>query len=197
MSRISTRTMIYALLLSAVMHGFVLFDYAADETVVDASETQSATVQVELMPHVAAAPVEKIASHHVATQQKAHAGTATESEQIVESSDVEAEALAAQPKSTNNSNHEQFVSLLHQAIDKHKRYPYQAKRQRREGLVKLQFVVHPDGQVTNVSVVESSRFDALDNAARDAVNAISPFQLAENYINEQKIYDVDIAFRLN
>jgi TonB family protein len=103
----------------------------------------------------------------------------------------------AQTVSVNNSNHEQFVSLLHQAIDKHKHYPYQAQRQHREGLVKLQFVVHPDGQVTNVSVVESSRFDALDNAARDAVNAISPFQLAENYINEQKIYDVDIAFRLN
>jgi len=186
-----------ALVLSGLVHGLLLFHYAADDEVVDASETQSATVQVELMPHVAAAPVEKIAPHHVATQQEVHASTVAESEPFEKSSDAEAEELAAQPVSTNNSNHKQFVSLLHQAIDKHKHYPNQAKRQHREGLVKLQFVVHPDGQVTDVSVVESSRFDALDEAARDAVNAISPFQLAENYINEQKIYDVDIDFRLN
>ena len=116
---------------------------------------------------------------------------------VGDEADVVAELERQSEIAVSSNGSEQLLSLLHQAIDKHKRYPYQARRQRREGLVKLQFVVHPNGQVTNVSVVQSSRFDALDDAARDAVNAISPFQLAANYIYEQHIYDVDIDFRLN
>jgi protein TonB len=87
--------------------------------------------------------------------------------------------------------------FVYQAINREKRYPYLARRQRREGLVKLNFTMHPDGQVTDIAIVQSSRFSILDNAARQAVQAISPFQLAAEYLDAQHSYNVDIDFRLN
>lgn len=187
-----------ALVLSGLVHGLLLFRYAADEVVAVEGESQSAVVQVELMPHMVTAPARKISRPAAVVHHEVMADAMIESDQVADV--APAEDIVEQREQmalVRNSNHEQFVSLLHQAIDKHKRYPYQAQRQRREGMVKLQFVVHPDGQVTDVSVVESSRFDVLDEAARKAVNAISPFQLAANFIYEQHMYDVDIDFRLN
>jgi TonB family protein len=195
MAMIRNNSLFLALVLSGLVHGLLLH-YSAEDAVVDASEIQSATVQVELMQHVVTAPVVK-QQPQTSMRNEVVADVDGSSTQVDEPSVAGSEELPVQVAVANDNNHQQFASLLHQAIDKHKRYPYQAKRQHRAGLVKLQFVVHPDGQVTDVSVVESSRFDVLDEAARDAVNAISPFQLAENYINEQKSYDVDIDFRLN
>ena len=92
---------------------------------------------------------------------------------------------------------DQLRRFVYEAINREKRYPYMAQRQRREGLVKLNFVMHPDGKVTNIAVVQSSRFAILDNAAKRAVEAISPFQLAAEYLQVQHNYNVDIDFRLN
>lgn len=197
MAFINDNRLALALILSGLVHGLLLFHYVTDEVVTDESESQSAVVQVELMPHVFTPPASKILKPAV-VHHEVMADAMIESDQVADV--APAEDIVEQREQValvRNSNHEQFVSLLHQAIDKHKRYPYQAQRQRREGMVKLQFVVHPDGHVTDVSVVESSRFDVLDEAARKAVNAISPFQLAANFIYEQHMYDVDIDFRLN
>ena len=91
---------------------------------------------------------------------------------------------------------DQLSQLVYQEINRKKRYPYLAKRQRREGLVKLSFILHPDGKVTDVSVVESSRFSVLDRAAQKAVKDISPFLLAADYLNYQQAFNVDVDFRL-
>jgi TonB family protein len=92
---------------------------------------------------------------------------------------------------------DQLGKYIHEAISRQKRYPYMARRMRREGLVRLNFVMHPDGQVTDIAIVQSSRFQALDTAARQAVQAISPFHLAAEYLQMQHDYNVDIDFRLN
>lgn len=94
-----------------------------------------------------------------------------------------------------DSNH--LLKLIYLEINKHKHYPYIAKRQGREGLVKLNFVMHPDGKVTDVAVVETSHYAVLDNAARRAVEAISPFHLATEYLDSYHSYNVSIDFRLN
>ena len=197
MTTVYNNKLLLALVLSGLVHGLLLFHYSRDEIVTDEGESQSAVVQVELAPHIVTAPAKKISKPVAVVNHEMIADAIAGIEQAADVAPADDIEQPAQVASVADSNHEQFVSLLHQAIDKHKRYPYQAQRQRREGLVKLQFVVHPNGQVTNVSVVQSSRFNALDDAARDAVNAISPFQLAANYIYEQHIYDVDIDFRLN
>lgn len=90
-----------------------------------------------------------------------------------------------------------LLGLLHDEISVHKKYPFMAVRQRREGLVTINFSLHPDGHISNISVVKSSRYDLLDNAARLAVEKISPFQVAGNYLHQTELFNVDIDFRLN
>ena len=90
-----------------------------------------------------------------------------------------------------------LLALLYSAINNQKHYPYTAIRQRREGLVNLTFTIHPDGLVTDIEIIKSSRFRALDKAAIHAVASISPFALAADYLEETHHYNVDIDFRLN
>lgn len=90
----------------------------------------------------------------------------------------------------------QLLQLVYQEISRHKHYPYLARRQRREGLVKLNFIMHPDGRVTDVEVIESSRFSVLDRAAQRAVEDISPFMIAADYLSYQQTFDVNVDFRL-
>lgn len=92
---------------------------------------------------------------------------------------------------------DELRKFVYEAINRQKNYPYMARRQHREGLVKLNFVMHPNGNVTNIAIVESSRFDMLDKAAMQAIESISPFHLAAEYLTMQQHYDVGIDFRLN
>ena len=98
---------------------------------------------------------------------------------------------------STNDKADEFLKLVYVEINKYKHYPYQARRQRREGNVKLNFILHPDGRVSEVVVVESSRFHALDRAARQAVESISPFLIAANYLHAETEFNVDIDYRLN
>ena len=61
----------------------------------------------------------------------------------------------------------------------------------------MTFTIHPDGLVTDIEIIKSSRFRALDKAAIHAVASISPFALAADYLEETHHYNVDIDFRLN
>lgn len=86
---------------------------------------------------------------------------------------------------------------LYRAISENKQYPYRARRQNKQGTVKLSFVMHPDGLVSDVTVIESSYNKILDVAAQRAINSISPFAMASQYLNYKHQYNVDIEFRLN
>lgn len=90
-----------------------------------------------------------------------------------------------------------LLSLLHEKINEYKRYPYIAVRQRREGLVKVNFILHPDGHISDVIVSESSRYAMLDRAATRAVEKVPPLSLASNYLQHSEAFNVDIDFRLN
>lgn len=90
-----------------------------------------------------------------------------------------------------------LLELLFSAINRQKRYPYTAVRQQREGIVNLSFAIHPDGKVTDIEIVQSSRFAALDRAAVNAVESISPFVTAADYLETIHQYNVNIDFRLN
>jgi len=90
-----------------------------------------------------------------------------------------------------------LLGLLHDGINAHKQYPFMAVRQRREGLVSINFLLHPDGRISDIEIVKSSRYGLLDNAARLAVEKVSPFQMAENYLQQTEPFNVDIEFRLN
>ena len=94
-------------------------------------------------------------------------------------------------------NHDQFIQLVYQAVNQHKRYPYMARRMGQEGKVKISFVMHPDGKVTDIMLVESSRYSLLDRAAEESIAAISPFVQAADYLAYEKMFDIAVEFRIN
>ena len=100
-------------------------------------------------------------------------------------------------RSTNAAGQKSaIVELLHSKISEHKQYPYLARRQRREGVATVEFVLHPDGTVVDPRLVQSSRTSSLDKAALDAVRRIEPFSPASDFIDEPEAYRVDVVFNV-
>jgi periplasmic protein TonB len=89
-----------------------------------------------------------------------------------------------------------MLELLHNEISDHKRYPYLARRQHREGTARVGFVLQPDGRIDNTALLESSRSPALDHAALSAVEEISPFEPASEYLTQAQTFSVDVVFNL-
>lgn len=100
-------------------------------------------------------------------------------------------------RSTNTAKHNNsIIELLHSKISEHKQYPYMARRQRREGVARVEFVLHPDGSIDDARVVNSSRTRSLDNAAIKAVNSIEPFPVAREYLQQPEAFQVDVVFNV-
>ena len=109
----------------------------------------------------------------------------------------ESESLASVSQATNASQQKHAIlELLHRRISDNKEYPYLARRQRREGVATVAFVLHPDGTVENAHLVTSSRAASLDRAAISAVKHIEPFTIAQKYLEHAEEFQVDIKFDL-
>ncbi len=109
----------------------------------------------------------------------------------------ESVSTAYTAQSTNASQQQHTIlELLHRRISDNKEYPYLARRQRREGVATVAFVLHPDGKIENTHLVTSSRAAALDRAAISAVKHIEPFTAAQEYLEHAEEFQVDIKFDL-
>lgn len=109
----------------------------------------------------------------------------------------ESESTSHTAQSTNASQRQHAIlELLHRHISDNKEYPYLARRQRREGIATIAFVLHPDGKIENTHLVTSSRAAALDRAALSAVKKIEPFTVAQDYLEHAEEFQVDIEFDL-
>jgi protein TonB len=109
----------------------------------------------------------------------------------------ESESISHTAQSTNASQQQHAIlELLHRRISDNKEYPYLARRQRREGVATVAFVLHPNGKIENTHLVTSSRAVALDRAAISAVKHIEPFTVAQEYLEHAEEFQVDIKFDL-
>ncbi len=100
-------------------------------------------------------------------------------------------------RSTNAAmNNNSIIELLHSKISEHKQYPYMARRQRREGVARVEFVLYPDGSIDEAQLVNSSRTRSLDNAAIKAVESIEPFLFAKEYLQQPEAFQVDVVFNV-
>ncbi len=93
-------------------------------------------------------------------------------------------------------NNSAIIELLHSKISEHKQYPYMARRQRREGVARVEFVLHPDGSIDDAHLVNSSRTRSLDNAAIKAVKSIEPFMSAKEYLDQPEAFQVNVVFNV-
>jgi protein TonB len=89
-----------------------------------------------------------------------------------------------------------LLELLHDSISNNKEYPYIARRQRREGVATVGFVLHPDGSVEGAHLVTSSHTTVLDHAALSAVKRIEPFKPAQDYLDHAEAFSIDVVFNL-
>ena len=100
-------------------------------------------------------------------------------------------------RSTNATMHNSsIIELLHIKISEHKQYPYMARRQRREGIARIEFVLNPDGSIDDAHLVNSSRTRSLDKAAMKAVKSIEPFISAKEYLHQPEAFQVDVVFNV-
>lgn len=67
-----------------------------------------------------------------------------------------------------------YLAVVRAAIDRHKRYPAEARRAGITGSIVLQFVILPDGQVIEPSIAESNGYRALGTAALESLRRASP-----------------------
>lgn len=87
-----------------------------------------------------------------------------------------------------------LVQILSRALSRHLRYPRVAAELNLRGIVLVGFVIHPEGYVTEARVVKSSGAGVLDDAARDAVGAMSPVGDVHEYVPEPEFLVVGIIF---
>ncbi|PCI07655.1 MAG: hypothetical protein COB77_04110 [Gammaproteobacteria bacterium] len=170
---------------SKVLHASVLAEHgenhidekkskALHQTVVSLSDKQ-AQVRVKITQNLAA---EK---HDAIFSQRHNVGNAN--------------AITMQATNASHQQHS-IVEMLHRRISDKKEYPYLAKRQRREGIATVEFVLHPDGKIEDAHLIKSSRTLALDRAALQAVKRIEPFSVAQDYLDQSERFQIDVAFTL-
>jgi protein TonB len=67
-----------------------------------------------------------------------------------------------------------YLASLRQRLQQALRYPASARRQGLTGTVQLEIVVRADGSIGEVTVVTSSTYPTLDEAAVEAVRTLAP-----------------------
>ncbi len=90
-----------------------------------------------------------------------------------------------------------YLDMVRLKIESRKQYPPFSRQRNIEGLVTVKFMIGPDGFISGLSVVRSSGFVSLDEAAVAAVNSAAPFSPPpDKYFKQQVRVKVPIAFEL-
>jgi len=87
-----------------------------------------------------------------------------------------------------------LIKILARALSRHLFYPRVAAEFNLRGVVLVGFVLHPEGYVTGAKVVKSSGAGVLDDAARDAVGAMSPIGDVHEFVGIPEFMVVGIIF---
>ncbi len=87
-----------------------------------------------------------------------------------------------------------LVRIIARALSKHLFYPRVAADFNLRGIVLVGFTLHPEGYVTGAKIVKSSGAGVLDDAAHDAVAAMSPIGDVHEYVAEPEFLVIGIIF---
>lgn len=92
---------------------------------------------------------------------------------------------------------QRYISLLTRRTGSFVEYPRSALKRNQEGTVRLIVTVARSGEVIEVGVLEKSRYDSLNQAAREAVEKASPYPpIPEDLSLEEYRFTVPVAFRI-
>src|SRR3990167_7679010 len=85
---------------------------------------------------------------------------------------------------------DKLLQLLHEAISHAQDYPDTALELKESGMVSIGLTLSPDGTVSQVSLIKSSGYSILDQAAVNTVKSLPPLVNAKNYLTEKKEFSV-------
>lgn len=94
----------------------------------------------------------------------------------------------------NKKTPKPLIILLGKAMTAKLAYPRAAIDLTIKGVAVIGFVLHPDGQVTDVRLLKSSSADILDQAALSAAYQISPVKNVGSYITQPEAIVFGIIF---
>lgn len=69
-----------------------------------------------------------------------------------------------------------YLAELQRAIGRYQRFPEEARRSRRTGVVAISFVILADGRLQQLAIAQSSGFSDLDRAALEALSRLGRFK---------------------
>ena len=87
-----------------------------------------------------------------------------------------------------------LLKLLSKATIAQLRYPKSASDFLVKGRVLVEFMLFPSGLVSDVTLVQTSGSGVLDQAALDTINAISPVEGVDQYLQAPESIEVGIIF---
>lgn len=137
-----------------------------------------------------------LANYHKQIQQKANEQAAAASETPANFNPAEAYKRQQAPVYMIGDKlvDDPLKKLLGIAISKHLYYPQVAQELFIHGVVGVGFTLYPDGNVTNVKIVQSSRERMLDAAALSAINEMTPVANVDIYLKKPRFLVVKIIF---
>lgn len=88
-----------------------------------------------------------------------------------------------------------LIKLLGKAISARLVYPRSAVDFNLHGTAYIGFTLHPNGELTDIRIMQSSGADILDDAALRGIRAISPLGGANQYVPKSRFLVVGIIFK--
>ena len=99
-----------------------------------------------------------------------------EDKTLDENKDSNSEAIS---KAVGIQFKQTYIGMVMALLSKNKYYPAVERKRGREGSVVVSFVIHSNGDATNIKIKESSRYLNLDKAAIETVKRSLPFPAFE------------------
>lgn len=88
-----------------------------------------------------------------------------------------------------------LLKILHDAIAANQSYPETALELNQSGIVKIGFMLSPEGYLSQIRILRSSGFASIDEAAFAAVQSISPIKGVAPYLGQPEFIVVDVIFQ--
>jgi protein TonB len=90
------------------------------------------------------------------------------------------------------------LGKVRRLLEKHKDYPWMARRRNIQGVVVVRFTIAAGGQIDAARISRSSGHTILDEAAQATIRRVGQFPPLPTALNRQKLtIEVPLAFRLS
>ncbi|MGE0213359.1 MAG: cell envelope integrity protein TolA [Parvibaculaceae bacterium] len=131
------------------------------------------------------------------TAEKAREGKTRKKAEAALAKGTDSEASTAKrSRSSGSASMNNYRGLIAARLQRHKRYPEEAKRKGAKGIVRVSFTINRSGQVTRSQIVGSSGELSLDKEVRAMLSRAAPFPPLPDDMGSSLSITVPISFSL-